>query len=441
VLNNEQEAVYGVLLSCALYFATEALQLLLSRTAVSSRQLISDGGPSGTMHLTQREANEDAFVIVAAHKAYDSLRTTLPTVLAAFPAHRVYVADNGLQQDTDTERMCMELGVMYRYYDIPNKTHALYQTALHISQTYRDSARAVVLLDDDTKLPDRFFVRQDLLHQPLVAGYCVGITVDKQPPYNLWEQMVDFEYRTISYRNAWKAERGTIHFLHGICAVYNLRQMITIYSKVCTLPHGLPFGEDSFAGIDSRMAGYRLMQDNINVVTTFCPRRLFPPLWSSGDDREQGYGAASLWKQRAWRWYLSWPRRLPGELALGLTYDAGNWLGNVLYRLDLLWYLLIIFVSSAWPFYLVQIGVHHRSWALFGLLHGGLFLTSTATAAIRYLGFPDQLKKGVNKSTFLLIPFMNLTVCFLMCVSFFLSILWYIPFKRVDYKRCYAQAL
>jgi hypothetical protein len=417
----------AVVFTCLLYLVVEVLQFVYTKTMVK-RPLL---------HYTQEEANEGVFVIIAAHKASTSLANTLPTVLENFPPSRIWVADNGHERDADTQRLCQELGVQYRFYDVPNKTWALYRTAKAIRKAHEDEAQALVLLDDDTELPPDFFVRKDLLAKPLVAGYCVGITVKRTPPYNVWEHLVDFEYRTISYRNEGKA---TLHFLHGICAVYHTTRMLTIYSKLCTLPHGLPFGEDSFAGVDCRLAGYRLLQDNMNVVTTYCPRRLFPPLCGGDDGREQGFGASSLWKQRALRWYLSWPRRLPSELALALCYDAGSWTGNVLYRLDLAWYLFLLLVSSWWPFYIVYLAVHGGSWAEFGMLHAGLSATAMCTAELRYLAFPAKLKENVQPRTVLMKPLMNLVVCVLMASSFVISLLWYIPFKRINYRKCYTYA-
>lgn len=431
--SKDHDPTFEILLTCLLYLSFEIIQVILTYYARQRQASIQ-------LSYDQHECNEGAHVIIAAHKAHDSLQKILPSVLAAFPSRQIWVADNGLVQDDATQKHCQELGIQYRFYPIPNKTYALFKTAEEIYDTYHDDAKALVLLDDDTHLPENFFVRTDLLAKPLVAGYCTGITIQKSPPYNLYEHLIDFEYRTISYRNGCKANHGTIHFLHGICAIYNTKRMLMIYSKLCTLPDGLPFGEDSFAGIDCRLAGYRLLQDNMNVVSTFCPRRLLPPLCGNGQNREQGFGASSLWKQRALRWYLSWPRRLPSEIALGLFYDVGNWTGNILYRMDLLWYLFIILVSSFWPFYLVHIGVTHGSWSLFGYLHLFLYATSATTAVLRYNAFPATLKQGVDLKIFPIVPFFNILVCTLMACSFMMSLLYYIPMRRIDYKKCYANA-
>ena len=418
-----------ILLTSSMYIVFEIFQLVRIK-------LFRPAPPLPPAH--PRRHNENAHVIIAAHKAYDSLKNILPSVIAAFPAYQVWVADNGLVRDQDTEDLCREWGIQYRFYNMPNKTWAIFKTAQEIYDTHLDRVSSLVLLDDDTKLPEGFFVRHDLLDQPLVAGYCVGIGIQKTPPYNVYENLIDFEYRSISYKNEVKSYYGTLQFLHGICAVYNVKRMLTIYSKLCTLPGGLPFGEDSFAGLDCRLAGYRLLQDNDNVVTTFCPRQAFPPLCVKG--REQGFGASSLWKQRAMRWYLSWPRRLPSEIALALFYDTGSWVGNVLYRVDLLWYLVLILISSLWPVYMVKLHTTHKSWLLLGYLHAGLYATAVFTATCRYAVFPPSLKKGVDLRVLVLVPLFNLMTCIFMAASLVMSLLWYIPFKRIDYKKTYENA-
>lgn len=414
MMNNQLLHVFG---ACGMYILMETFTLL---TTCIDRDVVAC-----------ERTTEGTHCIIAAHRAYDSLVTTIPSVLACFPAERVWVADNGYK-DHDTERLCMELGVHYLYCSIGNKTFALYTAAKEIEARDPD-ARNVVLLDDDTQLSPEFFVRHDLLSEPLVAGYCVAIAISKSPPFNLWEYLIDFEYRSISYRNG-SRKQGTISFIHGICAVYRLRRMLMVYSKLCTMPYGLPFGEDAFAGIDFRLAGYRMLQDNHNLVHTFCPRQLVS---LCGKGRTQGFGASSIWKQRVQRWYLSWIRRIPSEIALGLCYDAGSWWGNIRYRLDLVWYLCLMTVSSFWFLFLVYILVYGRSLVVVGFLHGALALTSHVTGIIRYIGFSPLLRQGMNPCILLVWPVMNMLVCILMFSSLLLSLLWYIPFRRVDYRRCY----
>ena len=412
--------VLHVLGACGMYVAIEILTL-------ASTCLHHDV-------VACKRTTEHTHCIIAAHRAYESLVTTIPSVLKSFPAERIWVADNGYK-DAQTELLCLELGVHYRFLDIGNKTYALYMVAKEVER-YDPEAKNVVLLDDDTQLADSFFVRHDLLDRPLVAGYCVAIAIAKTPPWNLWEHLIDFEYRSISYRNGSK-QSGTISFVHGICAVYKLRRMLLMYSKLCTMPHGLPFGEDAFVGLDFRLAGYRLLQDNQNLVHTFCPRQLVAVC---GQGRTQGFGASSIWKQRVQRWYLSWIRRLPTELALGLCYDAGSWWGNIRYRIDLVWYLCLMIVSSFWFLFMVYILMYHKDLIVVGVLHGALALTSNVTGLIRYVGFPPLLRQGMNPCILLVWPLMNMLICVLMFSSMIISILWYIPFRRVDYRKCHQLA-
>ncbi len=422
----------GIMTTCLLYVMVESIQFGITQIVRRRAPLLIFPPP--------QECNAQTHVIVAAHKAFASLKDSLPTVLDAFPSHQIWVADNGQEADTDTQKLCEELGVHYRYYPVPNKTFALYKTAQEIDDKHAATTDSVLLLDDDTKLPPGFFIRQDLLKETLVAGYCPAIAIDKSADsgFNVWERCIDLEYKCISYRNYWRAQTSTINFVHGIASVYNLRRMLMIFSKLCTMPGGLPFGEDSFAGLDFRLAGYKLKQDNVNVVSTYCPTRLFPHLCSEG--RTQGYGASSLWKQRALRWYLSWPRRIAGELALAMVYDTGSWMGNITYRLDLMWYFFIVVVSACWPFYLLYIGTVAHSWYELGVIHATLIATSIATATLRYKGFPANLKDGVHPTTLLLVPFFNTALLGMMAASFLVSILYYIPWKRVQYRICYEHA-
>ncbi len=415
-------AVVHVVISCGIYLVCELLYYTSSWIEVDN--------------VKCDRTTESTHCIIAAHKAFASLVDTIPHALQSFPADRIWVADNGYK-DVDTQRLCEELGVHYRYLDIGNKTKALLVVAQEIEKTYGDSVRNVCLLDDDTHLAPDFFIRHDLLAKPLVAGYCVGIGISKAPPFNLWEYMIDFEYRSISYRNGTRGVNSTISFVHGICAVYRLRRMIMIYSKLCTLPHGLPFGEDAFAGIDCRMAGYKMSQDNHNLVLTYCPRKLAT---CCGVGRQQGFGASSIWKQRVHRWYLSWIRRLPAEVALGLMYDTGTWWGNVRYRLELLYYIFIMSVSTGWFLFVLYLWYIGGSWVMLGSLHGFLFGTSTLCCFIRYCGFNSLLRSHVQPWVVLAFPFMNMCVCFMMFWSFILAMTWYIPFKRIDYDKTFVDA-
>jgi hypothetical protein len=78
-------------------------------------------------------------VIVASHRAAHSLSIMLPRVLAIFEPHYIWVADNGYP-DEETQILCRQLGVHYRYNPIGNKANALLQCAIEIRDTFAGDA-------------------------------------------------------------------------------------------------------------------------------------------------------------------------------------------------------------------------------------------------------------------------------------------------------------
>lgn len=375
------------------------------------------------------EKSIDVACIIPCHNAGKTLEINLPNICKAFSSFNVYIADNGIEQDELAKEIAEKYNANYVYYSIPNKTYALLQTAIQIERT--TDTKYIVLIDDDTYLEPDFYIREDILKQPLVAGYCSNIIIDN--PQNILEKLVDFEYRSISYTNSLKT---SIQFCHGIICVFHLRKMITIYSKLCTLPGGLPFGEDSFAGIDFRLAGYKLLHDDQNCVRTYCPNKLI----TCYNKRNQGFGASSLFKQRVLRWYLSWLRRIPAEVSLFLFYDTGTWIGNISYRLDIVWYFFIALVASSWLFFAIRVFMSN-TWEHFGILHGILYFVNLITAYIRFSGFNKTPEQSVKWYVPFFVPFMNIIVCFMMTLSFMIAILYYIPFRRINYAETYKNAM
>jgi hypothetical protein len=404
-------------------------------------------------------------VIIAAHRAAQSLDKMLPRVLAVFTPDHVWVADNGYP-DEATQQLCRRLGVHYRYNSIGNKANALLQCAMEIKEStvydvdngtfgrdkychisnknlssfilliWRYSMTIVffpvVLLDDDTLLSEDFFVRHDLLAKPRVAGYCVGIGVARSPGYfNLWEVAIDYEYRAISHRFGAQAAASSSTFLHGICAVYSLPIMIELFSRNATLPGGLPFGEDAFAGLDARRLGYRLLQDNQNLVLTYCPRAFWPGL-CNGSGRTQGYGAATIWKQRANRWFLNWPRRLLAELWLFVTYGPRlNLWGIITYRIYMIWWIALNFVGFLWVPYLVWFLITNTGgWRYILFLKASLFVTSIVGATLRIICMPAKLRNGLHPLAPFCFPVLSLANLAMRAWAFASAMYWFIPFVR-----------
>jgi hypothetical protein len=386
---------------------------------------------SETMTANKACTVSETICIIPCHKAGDALEPVLARVTKIFSPAMVWVADNAnLPNPPDnTEMLAQKYGCSYVYFPLGNKTNAVYETA-KIAFARDSTLKYIVLVDDDTILPETFTVRADMFaNDAWLAGYCPHIGINKRSPWNLWEDVIDYEYKSISWRNIVKGYYYSMRFLHGVCAVYRLDRMLAIFEDNPCLPGGLPFGEDAFAGVSARLNGWKLSQDETNIVYTFCPRNAF---WG---DRSQGFGASSLYRQRALRWYLGWPRRHMEELGMLFFYDAGSFLGNVLYRIDFFWYTLMCLLPSLWPVFVAGVVYQWRVEAviIWVILHAAFYLSSVVTAYIRNCVMQEELK--VSFSTILLTPLLSALTSLFYGISFILAIFWYVPFVRDNRKR------
>ena len=71
--------------------------------------------------------------------------------------------------------------------------------------------------------------------------------------------------------------------------------------------------------------------------------------------RVQGYGAASVWKQRSERWFVNAPRRLHLRALQLLTYDAGSVSANLLFREEMLRHIVITILYLLYPVFVIRV--------------------------------------------------------------------------------------
>ena len=376
---------------------------------------------------------EKTAVIIPCHKGYDEIKNNRLMLQMKFK-NNIFIADNNNNEgkNIEFEEYCFEYGLNYLYYPIPNKTNAILKTTEHIKRVY-PFIKKIVLLDDDTVINNDFFIRDDLLKDPTTAGYTCCIGIHNINEKNIISKWIDFEYRTISYRNRTR-NFHSLKFLHGIICVYKIESLINIFRWNQCNPGGLPFGEDAYAGLKAREIGYKLKQDHLNTVYTYCPDRFF----NFGGDREQGYGASSLFKQRVMRWYLSWPRRVLNEFALLFYYDCGDFLGNFLYRIDFIWYIWILGNACWWILIIFNINFYKINSFLWFLYIHLLFLGINGTTSfIRKCFMSKKEKEYISWYVPITFPIFMFILLFFYAISFFLSIIYYIPFFRINYEQCY----
>ena len=395
--------------------------------------IIFDNKKERKHNINKVQTFNNLAIIIPVHKPSDGFYDTLFQNFQIFE-NNIWVAenDNNIERNYDLQQYCQSYGINYRHYPIANKANSILETVREIKQKH-SYIKNILLLDDDTILQNDFFIREDLLKDKTVAGYCCSIGVNKNEKFNLWEHLIDFEYRAISIRNR-SRNYQTLKFLHGIVCIYKIDALLDIYKWNCCLPGGLPFGEDAFAGLQARMIGYKMKHDSYNTVLTYCPNKLL----NFGIQRTQGYGASSIFKQRVLRWYLSWPRRFFHEVSLFLFYDTGSWLGNILYRIDSIWYLYILYIAISW---LVFSGFifSQKNFLNFIYIHVCFYIINIISSYSRIFLMNSKEKENIKWFIPLLYPFFLILVLFLYSFSFIYSISYFIPFVRIDYNKVYSK--
>eukprot|EP00475_Leptophrys_vorax_P001349 TRINITY_DN10717_c0_g2_i1.p1 TRINITY_DN10717_c0_g2~~TRINITY_DN10717_c0_g2_i1.p1 ORF type:complete len:514 (-),score=97.50 TRINITY_DN10717_c0_g2_i1:297-1838(-) len=370
--------------------------------------------------------------IIPCHKAASGISPVLERVSKIFLPQNVWIADNAnlLAAPDNLREIAESFGVRYVYYPVGNKTNAMSET-LKLAKQVNPDIEYVMFVDDDTVLEESFFVRADLfLRNDNMAGYCPAIAVQKSPPWNMWEEAVDMEYRMASFHNSVTSHYHSCRFLHGIACVYRVDRALVIYTMNACNDWGLPYGEDGLAGLQARGYNWSLGHDELNKVHTFCPRTLF---FSSG--REQGFGAASLFKQRCLRWLTSWPRRLVRELMIFLSYDAGSLIGNITQRIEIIHYFFLCIVMTIWPYFILKIILlgSNNAWAMWGWLHFFLLVAATFTGVCRNLGMPKHLRVGWR--AVVLFPVLGSISSYFYGISFLVCLFYFIPFCQDERKQ------
>lgn len=156
---------------------------------------------------------------------------------------------------------------------------------------------------------------------------------------------------------------GTRPYIPGPCGLWRLGP----YLEMMAHHPFLPFGEDIFGSYHAlclRERRYRFTAEMRCSVTTFAPPVLarLPSCLAcccapTVPGRVQGYGAATLWKQRAHRWTVSGMRVLPLNLYCFLFYRGSRtWPQAVAYRLfRLREYKMVFFQLFLYPYVALQL--------------------------------------------------------------------------------------
>mmetsp|Transcript_36734 Transcript_36734/g.66013 ORF Transcript_36734/g.66013 Transcript_36734/m.66013 type:complete len:688 (-) Transcript_36734:353-2416(-) len=244
-------------------------------------------------------------VVVPCHKCADEIKPQIESYLRFFEPHQIALVDNAnspLPPD-NLRKVIQEINPKVKYVYVPE---GLKTQALHVGVSGMADFKYVLLVDDDTQLqPDMVFDESFFLEDDKLAG--IGWPRDVVQ-HNMVTSIVNFQLKGKSgqmRQSVMYAFGGSNYFLVGVMALYKRDIWLNIMEQhPCT-----PYGEDVYSGSIALALGYRLATDQRNCAVTYSPPVITG--MCSGFSREQGYGAATLFKQRALRWNCTGMRNMP----------------------------------------------------------------------------------------------------------------------------------
>ena len=366
-------------------------------------------------------------IVIPCHNSSSVIAQTLDRALLHFDGNSIYVADNNRHErpQDSTPVIALEKGVNYIYYPKSGKTNALYETGKTIQANYD----YFLLIDDDTLLPRNFCPSEKFFEDEKVSTVGFGIKIKELDAVS--ENLVDWEYKMLSWRGAAR-KYWSLKLAFGIAHMWRTEAFLEVY-EINPCRTRLPFGEDGWAGLITRMKGNRIKQDTRNFVESYAPKQMFYSLQdldvTKGKSAISGYDSQNIWKQRVMRWYRNYIIRVPYELSLALYYDAGGVMANIMYRLDLLYCILLAYWSITIPaflFYVIDTG----DWRIWLLVHASAYLFGMTTVLFNnYVTFRRRKDLQIQKKyVILLYPAFTMYVAVMRLFGCLGAILYYIPF-------------
>jgi len=363
-------------------------------------------------------------VLVPCHKSEEEIARTLKSILKnQIPPENIVVVDNSNTRiaPDNTERVVRELNpdIKYIYMTRGLKSLALL-VGLHELPAH---VKYVVHIDDDTIIPHIPASTYDLFKHQETVGISLGITAF---PGNLLQRLVDFEFKTISAWRYFRSIYSTVWFTHGIIGIWRREHIKELFEE-----HPfLPFGEDGWNGCITLFKGKQIRQDIRSNIQTFAPPILTKIC--SSYSREQGYGACTIWKQRAHRWFVNAPRRVLWRILLILTYDCESITSNIIFRAESIKHLSQIAFNLLFPIFFARV-LYDGTFGEFLLCHIIYYVLDLLLYGLVNWAFwrhrPDI---QVEASVVFLFPAYRYFLHWCGIFGHYKCILYYIPFEKFN---------
>jgi len=249
--------------------------------------------------------------VVPCHKSEEEIGATLRALLRFLKPEHICVVDNAnFEEPPDgTRRVCesVDRKIQYRYVPCGLKITALWEGVRSLPA----ACSHVLLIDDDTILAEKMVFDESIfLENPRVVAVRfprrTPIPDDSTSGPRLWASWDYARNDLFSYCQSEYA--GTHNFIDGVLGLYDRQKWLAAADR----HEALDFGEDAYLGLTTLLYGLGTMVAETRCcATSFTPPSFFGCVsCASGKKRrEQGYGAASLCKQRTFRWVVTNVRR------------------------------------------------------------------------------------------------------------------------------------
>ncbi|CAK0893532.1 unnamed protein product [Prorocentrum cordatum] len=193
----------------------------------------------------------------------------------------------------------------------------------------------------------------------------------------------------------------------------------------------LPFGEDAFLGTLLLANNWKIKRDMRSNVVTFAPPVFFTPCASSS--REQGYGATSLFKQRAQRWMVTQLRRMTWTFLLLFTFRAGSLWSNIWFRIMTVQAPIATLISLLATPWAIVTALSHQGllvWFPFVLRAWTVYYVGSVLQllVINYCFWRHRPDYQIRWTTILFTPVVNTFISLCRPVGHALSVFYWIPF-------------
>lgn len=369
-------------------------------------------------HINDPEYLSQIGCVVPCHQSAAEIVTTVKSLLRFLKPEHIVVVDNGnsIKPLDNTKEVLFKLDPQVRYMWVPigHKSNALWKGL----NAMPPEVEYVMHIDDDTELPDDFVFDKAHWDNLRTSAVSYGICMKQEGPV---QKCVDWEFKMISQLRLFQSYYSTVWFQHGIIGIW---RRDALFETMQQHPF-LPFGEDNWNGTLNLLMQRKMVQELRSHVTTYAPATIFP---FSGS-RQQGYGAANIWKQRAERWCVNAPRRFWLRLYLLFAYKGDDVLGSITFKLFSVHHLTEIIVTLLLPalfFRNLYYGRLLRVVQITGLMKLDIVLQSLM---FYFIGLRKRPELRADLPTMLVYPFYRFFLGLCHVYGHYRCLFWYIPFE------------